>query len=105
MPALYDGVRMSNNKGIELFSSDGLRLKSSDGFYLNASMEEVIKNVEKVSEIPTDAKRAVKDFIEYHFDELCEKLTDFDSLEISMEIIEKFPEFVEYIKLAFGAFI
>ncbi len=96
---------MKDTESVRLLSSDGFLLRSSEGSYLNASLEDVLSNVEKVSEIPDDAKRAVKDFIEHHFKELCERVFDLDNLELPVELINKFPEFIEYLKLAFGTFI
>ncbi len=96
---------MSKTESVALFSADGFRLRSADGYYLYASLDEVLNNVEKVSQIPRDAKQAVKEFIDHHFDALCEAITDLDSFEFPSELISKFPEFVEYIQLAFGLFI
>lgn len=96
---------MSIREEVKLYSADGYRLISSDGFHLNTSMEEVRDNVDRISQIPTDAKRAVKDFIEHHFNELCETLSDLDSFNLPIETAEKFPEFIEYLRLAFSPFI
>jgi len=89
-------------KGIKLYSSDGFRIQSSDGYYINTSMEEIIQNVDYIPQIPHDAKMAVKDFIKSNFLELCEKLPDLDSIDIPIELVEKLPDFIEYIGLAFN---
>ena len=96
---------MRETEAIRLFSSDGLRLRSSEGSYLNASLEDVLSNVEKFPEIPRDAREVVKDFIEQNFKELCERVFDLDNFELPLELLNNFPDFLEYLKLAFGTFI
>jgi len=88
-----------------LTTNDGQRLMTSDGSYLKVNLEDVLDVVKGAEQIPKDAKDAVKDFIETNFYELIDNIKGLTDVEIPNFILEKFPEFIEYIEFAFSSFL
>ena len=88
-----------------LATKSGQRIVTSDGANIKVKLEDVLEVVEGAEQIPEDAKDAVKDFIETNFSELVENMKDVTDYEVSSFVLEKFPEFIEYVEFAFENFL
>ncbi len=66
------------------------------------TLEEVNRAVEISSNIPPDAKMAVKDFIEDNFEGILENIDSLTDLEVPQEIIDSLPHIIEIFKTLGG---
>lgn len=66
------------------------------------TFEKVAKAIELSSEIPYDAKVALKDFAKENFDEIVKNLDSVPNLDIPQEIVEHVPKLIEILKIIIG---
>lgn len=90
---------MSKTKFVNLLTSDGSNFVTSDGKQLKVQVEQLIEAVDKVSEIPIDAKKAVKEFIAENSEELLGNIAEIGNMDVSPDILDMLPNLFEYLQL------
>ncbi len=66
------------------------------------TLEKVTDAIELSSDIPYDAKMAVKDFVKENFEEIIKNIDSISNLDVPQEIIEYLPELIEILKVISG---
>ncbi|MDF5015057.1 hypothetical protein P3589_24200 [Vibrio parahaemolyticus] len=84
-------------KTVEVVTTNG-EVVYAGGEPVTVTIDDAIDAVEKVEEIPFEAKDAIKDFVTENWDRLVESYLD---IEIPTDLLDRFSDFAHYIEVLF----
>lgn len=79
-----------------------INLHDTIGVTDNVSVKTINHAIEISNEIPSDAKKALKDFVEDNFNEILNNLDNITNLNVPSELVDLLPSLEQIIKAILG---